>query len=164
MPEVGQTRPAPTLEGYEAPSQESNRDRLMAQMRKLPKIDQNGRTIKGPDPTVTEMVTPSAPVPTMASALARAAELEGADLPQLLDSQAFCLEIAGISPGDSLGLQQVIRDHRPAPPTPGMASNPSQGHVAGPARAPSSGSLLERLQQEASKSLGQPEPPGSTFR
>ncbi len=140
-------------------------DRIAEQMRKLPRVDHNGRDLPKNAPSdVIETVTPAGPVPTMASALARAAELEGADLAQLLDSERFRLAVATISPADSLGLQDAIRDYMPAPAAPTMRPNLAQGAPSAVAPGPATGSTLERMHDLAEKALSQPEPPGSTYR
>jgi hypothetical protein len=161
------THPAPTLEGYDPPTQEAQRERMLAQARKLPRVDHNGRDLPRdtPDPSVTNVVPPPAPgqVPTMAEALAAAAEAVGADLPTLLDSRAFVTAITPVSPNNPAELQSIIRQFQPAPAAPVMAPNPAQGSSgigSAPAAAPRN--LLERLQQETAKHADAPLPPGST--
>lgn len=140
--------------------------RIAAKMKLLPRVDHNGRDLlpDTADPSVTELVTPPTAPPTMGAALAAAAEAVGADLPQLLDSERFRLAVAGCSPADSLGLQDLIRDFQPAPAAPTMRPNPAQGAPGASAPGRPSGSILERMHDLAEKSLTQPEPPGSTFR
>jgi hypothetical protein len=61
--EIGQTRPAPVQEGCDPPTQKTNRDLLLAQVRKFPKVDANGWPIKGKDPSVTNFVEPPSTPP-----------------------------------------------------------------------------------------------------
>ncbi|HVB13546.1 MAG TPA: hypothetical protein VNH38_02170 [Candidatus Dormibacteraeota bacterium] len=140
-------------------------DRIRAITSHLQPVDGNGfdRPRAKPDASVTELVSPPAGAPpTMADALAAAAEAVGADLPTLLDSQSFCAAITPVSPLDQAGLQDVLRAHMPAPATPRMAPNPAQGAPGSSAPGPSTGSVLERMKAQAEKSLDQPSPPGST--
>lgn len=116
-----------------------------------------------PDTSVTNVVAPPAPVPSMALALAAACQAVGGDLSQLLDSQAFVTAIMPVSPSDSAGLEAVIREFQPAPATPGMKANAAQGHVGGPAPAPASGSVLDQIRGQLVAKADQPEPPGSTY-
>jgi hypothetical protein len=135
---------------------------MLDQMRKLPKIDQNGKTIKGPGPAVTD-VTPPAKPRSMISALAEAAELENADLAQLLDSNSFTAEIATLSPADTAGLREAVRAYSPPPSAVGMRSNPAQGASSAGA-APAAGApktLMDKLKDRAEQSLAAPPPPGS---
>jgi hypothetical protein len=165
MSESSTTRPAPTLEGYEPPTQQSTRDRMLIQTRKLGRVDHNGFPIAGPDPSVVSVVEPSTPgqVPTMATALAEVAAQTGADLAALLDSSSFCAAIAAISPADSAGLLAAIADHQPPIPSTGMAPDPTQHRASGgTVPTPRSGSVLERIRDQVAKSADQPLPPGST--
>jgi hypothetical protein len=155
------TSPAPTLEGYPEPEQQLQRERMLAQMRKLPKVNGQGFPIPGPDPSVVNVVEPGAPPPSMAEALQAAAQAVGADLPALLDSQSFCTAIGAISPADSAGLENAIRDHMPAP-APGMAPNRVQTGIGGSVPTPGSGTLLDRVRAQTAKHADQPLPPGST--
>jgi hypothetical protein len=163
MPETGSTRPAPVLDGYNPPEQEARRERMAAQMRKLPRfVDHNGRAIRGPDPTTVEAVTPTAIRP-MAEVLAEVAAACGASVAELVENDAFTAEIMATSPADIEGLTGIVRAYMPAQTAPGPRSNPAQGHVgASVAAAPRN--LLERLQLETEKALSQSEPPpGSTY-
>jgi|GEM_PF-4526257 len=167
MPEVGQTRfvPADTA-GMYTPPPERSFDRMKAITAHLQPVNAHGhdRPRATPDPSVVSVVEPPIPgqVPTMADALSRAAQaVVGADLAQLLDSQAFCTEIGAISPADSAGLEQAIRDHMPAP-APGMAPNRVQTGIGGSVPTPGSGTLLDRVRAQTAKHADQPLPPGST--
>jgi hypothetical protein len=167
MPESpSSTQFVKSSEEYEAPSRSF--DRMRAITAKHQPVDGNGfdRPRAKPDDSVTAIVEPTSAVPTMSEALTAVAAQTGADLADLLDSASFCAAIGGISPSDTAGLLAAIADHQPPVPSTGMQQNPSQGRsAAGPVSAPAAGTLLERVQAQAAKSLsGQPEPPGSTFR
>ena len=150
---------------YKAPE---NRpvDRIGAILRaRLMPVDQNGfdRPRATPDPSVTAVVAPLAPTPSMADALAAACLAVGGDLTQLLDSQAFVTAIMPVSPSDQDGLQSVIAAHMPAPTGPGMRPNPAQGAPSAIAPGPVTGSVLDQIRAQVSaKALDQPVPPGST--
>jgi hypothetical protein len=154
MSESSTTRPAPTREGYEPPTQQSTRERMLIQMRKLGHVDHNGFPIAGPDPSVVSVVEPPTPgrVPSMATALAEVAAQTGADLATLLDSSSFCAAIAAISPADSAGLLAAIADHQPPVPSTGMSPDPAQHRASGgTVPTPRSGTLLERMHAQAEK-------------
>jgi hypothetical protein len=154
--------------GFYTPPKDRPIDRIRAITAHLQPVDQNGfdRPRAKPDDSVTAVVEPTTPgqVPTMADALAKAAEVVGADLQQLLDSQALVTAITPVSPSNEAELEAVIRDHMPPPVAPGMKPNPAQGAPGAIATGPAAGSVLDRMKAQAAKSLDQPEPPGSTFR
>ncbi|HVB77612.1 MAG TPA: hypothetical protein VNI34_07430 [Candidatus Nitrosotalea sp.] len=159
MPATDTTRPAPVLEGYNPPEQEARRERMAAQMRKLPRyVDHNGRTIRGPDPTTVEAVTPTAIRP-MAVVLAEVAAACGASVTELVENDEFTAEILKTSPADIEGLTAIVRAFAPAP---AMKVNLTQGHASSASVPAAPRNLLERLQLETEKALDQPLPPGST--
>lgn len=129
----------------------------------LQPVDHNGfpRPKAAPSDAI-EFVTPAGPPPTMADALSAAAGAVGADLAQLLDSNAFVTAITPVSPSDQAELQAVIRDFMPVPSAPTMKVNPAQGAPGASAPGPATGTLLERMQRQTAKALDQPLPPGST--
>jgi hypothetical protein len=149
--------------GFYTPPEGRPIDRIRAITATTPRVDQNGRIISrpGPDPSVVETVIPTEPAPTMADALAAAAEAVGADLPTLLASQSFCAAITPVSPSDQAELQAVVRDHMAAPAAPGMAPVRAQGAPGAIAPGPATGSVLERMHDLAEKALTQPEPPSA---
>ena len=162
MPVSSSTEFVPSSEEWTAP--ERPRDRIRAILaKKLMPVTKDGfdRPRATPDPSVTELVTPNAAPPSMATALQAAVEaVPGADLAQLLDSQSFCAAIMPVSPSDQDGLQSVIREFQPAPAAPGMKPNPAQGAPNAIAPSPT-GTVLERMAAQAAKALDQPEPPNS---
>jgi hypothetical protein len=147
------------LDGYNPPEQEARRERMAAQMRKLPRfVDHNGRTIRGPDPTTVEAVTPTAVRP-MVEVLAEVAAACGASVTELVENDEFTAEILKTSPADTEALTAIVRAYMPAP---AMKVNPTQGHASSASVPRAPANLLERLQSETAKALDQPLPPGST--
>jgi hypothetical protein len=145
---TGVTRPVPSSADGSYTRPDTIESRIAAKMKLMRKVDFNGRDLPPgtPDPSVVELVTPPTAPPSLAVALNAAAEAVGCDLPALLDSQSFCAELGAISPSDSLGLEDVIRRHMPAPVAPGMRPNPAQGIGGGvPVPSPPRGSTLQQL-------------------
>lgn len=158
------TVPAPVMPGYDPPQQGAQRQRMLEEMRKLMPVSKDGfdRPRRSTDDSVTAIVTaPTAAPPSFATALSQAAEAVGADLPTLLDSQAFVTAITPVSSRDQALLQAVIRDHMPAPVAPLMAPNPAQGHTSGAAVPTAPKNLFERLKLENEKALSAPPPPSA---
>ena len=163
----------PSGDGYEQPAETGVRGRIAEKMRRLPKVDANGRTVATQAETgvtqVTDGSTPGKP-PSMVTALIAAAAACGADPQALADSESFTASIGAISPADSAGLQGAVLDAmrvNPSlaiqPPRQGMQSNPAQGSSAGGGTVPSRPqTTLERIHSETAKVMDQPLPPGST--
>ena len=165
MPTKAPTTFVPPDSGGMYTPPERSFDRMRAITAHLQPVNGDGhdRARKTPDPSVAETVTPTGPPPTMAEALTLAANAVGADLPTLLDSQAFRTAVTPISPNDQAELQAVIREFQPAPAAPGMKPNLAQGAPSGIAPGPVTGSVLDQIRAQLVAKADQPEPPGSTY-
>lgn len=160
----------PSGDGYEQPAEAGVRGSIAAKWRRMPQVDQNGKTVATRAETgVTDNVpTPGQP-PRMVDALMAAAASAGADAGALTDSQSFMLAIGSISPADTDGITGAIRDAMAANPSiaiapaaPGMMRpNPAQGS-SGSGWKPTPTTAADRIRAEAAKAMGQPRPPGST--
>lgn len=115
----GSTRPAPVQEGYAPPEQASNRDRMMTQMRKLPRrVDHNGWALPESAPSdVIETVTPparcrrwpapSAPPPKRSEPTCRPCSTAPASAPQ------SCRSARAIRPNYRQSSLSTCRHQRP---------------------------------------------------
>ena len=166
------TRFVPTDEFYERPP--SSASRIAAIAARQPRVDANGKIVESQAETGTVDViantTPGQP-PTMMTALLAAAAACGAEAGRLTDSEAFMRSVGSISPADSAGLQEAIRDAIAANPSiaiapvtaPGMKPNPAQGASSGGGTVPSRPkTVAEMIRAQAAKAGNQPLPPGST--
>lgn len=164
------TVPVPSSEDYTAP--ESSRSRIAEKWARMPKVDQNGKTVATPAETnVVDVVTTPGQPPTMVNALLAAAASVGADPAALVDSQAFMRAVGSISPADTDGLIGVIQDAMAANPSlaiaptaPTMQPNPAQGSSASGGAVPSRPkTVADAIRAQAAKAAGQSTPPGSTY-
>ena len=161
----------PSGDGYEQPAETGVRGSIAEKMRRLPKVDANGRTVATQAETNVVDVVPGAQpgqTPRMADALMAAAAAVGADVTSLVDSASFTRTLGSISPADTAGLVSAIQNavaQNPAlalqPAAPGMRPNPAQGASGG--AVPSRPKTVEEMvRAQAAKAAGQPLPPGST--
>jgi hypothetical protein len=163
----GITTPVPSSEDYTAPV--NSRSRIAEKWARMPRVDQNGKTVATQAETnvVDTVPTPVRP-PTMVDALIEAAKAVGADPARLGDSEALMRSVGAISPADSDGLQGAVLDAMAANPSlavahavPGMRPNPAQGSSGNGFQPKAPQSTLERLHEQAAKQMGRPIPPGS---
>lgn len=123
----------PSDEVYSRP--ETSLSRITERARKQPRVDQNGKIIASTDNAgVAEVVSQPGKPANMVDALTASAERCGADLGTLLDSAAFCSEVAKIAPSDSAGLDAAVQAAMPVAPAPGMQPNLAQGAAGSSAR------------------------------
>jgi hypothetical protein len=135
----------PTTFVEDATMVQNQRAAIVEKLRKLPRVDGQGRPVAGPDPTIVAVVgTPviEGQTPTMAEALKTAATAAGVDLARLVDSTRFVRALGSIETSDAAALDAAIGDALAANPSlaiaqPGMRSNPAQGGSASTVVTPS---------------------------
>ena len=141
------SRPSTFVE--DAAMVQSTRQRIVEQLRKLPKVDRNGKPLP-PEPVVTPPTAPPGALAGIAASL-------GVNAVALLDSRSFLARVADIDSDDVTALTAAVTatlaesPHLAAFAPPAMQPNAAQGATSSPV-ATGGATPRERIRAQIEKS------------